>query len=58
MQHVWGYRGPGDRQMLKQLVHRLRQKVEADPAAPRYVQTVAGRGYRLTPDGEAADAAD
>jgi DNA-binding response OmpR family regulator len=55
MQHVWGYRGPGDRQMLKQLVHRLRQKIEADPAAPRYLLTEAGMGYRLDPDGVATD---
>ena len=46
-QHVWGYRGAGDRQMLKQLVHRLRQKIEPDPAAPVYVLTVAGAGYVL-----------
>jgi DNA-binding response OmpR family regulator len=46
-QHVWGYRGTGDRQMLKQLVHRLRQKIERDPAAPEYVLTVAGTGYAL-----------
>lgn len=55
MQHVWGYRGPGDRQMLKQLVHRLRQKLEADPTEPRYLLTVAGMGYRLAPDGMAAE---
>ena len=46
-QHVWGYRGAGDRQMLKQLVHRLRQKIERDPSAPEYVLTVAGTGYLL-----------
>jgi len=46
-QHVWGYRGVGDRKMLKQLVHRLRQKIEPDPAAPVYVHTVAGTGYVL-----------
>ena len=46
-QHVWGYRGAGDRQMLKQLVHRLRQKIERDPAAPEYVLTVSGTGYVL-----------
>jgi DNA-binding response OmpR family regulator len=46
-QHVWGYRGAGDRQMLKQLVHRLRQKIEHDPAAPEYVLTVSGTGYAL-----------
>ena len=31
---VWGHRGSGDRQLLKQLVHRLRQKLERDPAEP------------------------
>jgi len=45
--HVWGYRGTGDRQLLKQLVHRLRQKIEQDPAAPRYLVTVPGVGYCL-----------
>jgi DNA-binding response OmpR family regulator len=45
--HVWGYRGVGDRQLLKQLVHRLRQKIESNPAEPVYVVTVAGIGYML-----------
>lgn len=45
--HVWGHRGSGDRQLLKQLVRRLRQKIEADPAQPRYLQTESGAGYRL-----------
>ena len=45
--HVWGRRGDGDRQLLKQLVHRLRQKIEADPAAPRWLCTEAGAGYRF-----------
>ncbi len=44
---VWGHRGAGDRQLLKQLVHRLRQKIEPDPAAPRYLQTAAVSGYKL-----------
>jgi DNA-binding response OmpR family regulator len=48
--HVWGHRGSGDRQLLKQLVHRLRQKIEEDPAVPRYLQTDAGAGYRLATD--------
>ncbi|HEX9370806.1 MAG TPA: response regulator transcription factor [Roseiflexaceae bacterium] len=47
--HVWGYRGLGDRQLLKQLVHRLRQKIERNPAEPEYVVTVAGIGYVLQP---------
>jgi DNA-binding response OmpR family regulator len=45
--HVWGYRGLGDRQMLKQLVHRLRQKIETSPSEPQYLMTVAGVGYTL-----------
>ncbi len=48
--HVWGHRNSGDRQLLKQLVHRLRQKIEADPALPRYLQTAAGAGYKLVVD--------
>ncbi len=31
-------------------VTRLRRKIEADPANPRYLQTVRGVGYRLAPD--------
>ncbi len=45
--HVWGYRGTGDRQALKQLVHRLRQKIEPDSVEPCYVIAVAGIGYVL-----------
>ena len=33
--HVWGNRADGNRQLLKQLVHRLRNKVEDDPSHPR-----------------------
>ncbi len=47
--HVWGYRGLGDRQMLKQLVRRLRQKIETNPSDPEYLVTVAGVGYSLQP---------
>ena len=45
--HVWGYRDTGDRQQLKQLVHRLRQKIEPDPRSPRWLVTEPGEGYRL-----------
>jgi DNA-binding response OmpR family regulator len=43
---VWGHRSDGDRQLLKQLVHRLRQKIEVDPAAPALLRTAAA-GYKL-----------
>jgi DNA-binding response OmpR family regulator len=53
LSHVWGNRAAGDRQLLKQLVHRLRQKIEADAGAPRYLVTASGIGYALHPTGEA-----
>ncbi len=45
--HVWGHRGSGDRQLLKQLVHRLRQKLERDPNGADLLHTEPGVGYRL-----------
>ena len=47
LMQVWGHRGAGDRQLLKQLVHRLRHKLEVDPAVPQLLQTAPGAGYRL-----------
>jgi len=46
---VWGHRSGGDRQLLKQLVHRLRQKIETDPALPALLRTSAA-GYKLMVD--------
>ncbi len=45
--HVWGSRAGGDRQLLKQLVHRLRHKIEENPAEPRLLRTVPNAGYSL-----------
>jgi len=45
--HVWGHRGGGDRQLLKQLVHRLRHKIGDDPEQPRWLGTVPSVGYML-----------
>lgn len=44
--HVWGIDG-GERTMLKQLVHRLRQKIDPDSANPRYIENIAGVGYAM-----------
>lgn len=46
-QHVWSYQSAGDPITLKNLVYRLRRKIEVDPAHPHYVHTVAGVGYRF-----------
>ena len=46
-QRVWGYTAEADNTMLKNVVYRLRRKIEADPANPLIIQTVSGTGYRL-----------
>jgi DNA-binding response OmpR family regulator len=44
--HVWGPVG-ADRAMLKQLVRRLRCKIEPSPSEPTYLKTINGIGYEL-----------
>lgn len=41
---------PGAGRAVDIQVTRLRRKIEADPGNPRYLRTVRGRGYMLTPD--------
>jgi DNA-binding response OmpR family regulator len=45
LQEVWGY-SYGDTSTVTVHVRRLREKVEADPAAPARIVTVWGVGYR------------
>ncbi len=44
IEHVWGA-DSGDRDMLRQLVHRLRGKIEPDLTHPIYIETIPGLGY-------------
>ena len=44
---VWGYEKELDSTMLKNMVYRLRRKIEIDPANPQFIQTVAGAGYKF-----------
>lgn len=44
--HVWGP-GEGTTDMLRQLVRRLRQKIEFDQANPQFIQNLPGIGYRF-----------
>jgi len=46
-QRVWGPGAGGNVATLKNLVYRLRHKIEKDPTHPHYVHTVAGVGYQL-----------
>ena len=45
---------PFDRSLDVQ-ISRLRKMIEADPASPRYIQTVWGVGYVFVPDGAAPE---
>jgi len=47
MQTVWGYTFSADTSTVTVHVRRLREKVEPDPARPRYLQTVWGVGYKF-----------
>lgn len=49
--YVWGSRAGGNRQLSKQLVHRLRQKIETDPKNPTILCTVPNAGYLLEEGG-------
>ena len=39
--------GDGDSHMLKNLIYRLRRKIEPNPQDPQYIETIAGHGYRF-----------
>jgi DNA-binding response OmpR family regulator len=45
--NVWGWESEVGGQTLPVTIRRLRMKVEPDPAAPTYIQTVRGFGYKL-----------
>ena len=47
MELVWGYTFSADTSTVTVHVRRLREKVEPDPAKPRYLQTVWGVGYKF-----------
>lgn len=45
VEHVWGYTGNGNRELVRGLVQRLRSKIEPNPRQPAYILTEAGIGY-------------
>jgi DNA-binding response OmpR family regulator len=44
---IWGEDMYGDIKTVAVHVNRLREKIEKDPANPRYIQTIWGAGYRF-----------
>jgi DNA-binding response OmpR family regulator len=47
LDQVWGPEFDGFDHTVNTHINRLRGKIEADPARPRYIQTVWGMGYRF-----------
>jgi len=50
LESVWGYDYAGETRTVDVHVHWLRTQLEADPARPRYLQTVRGVGYVYRPE--------
>ncbi len=47
LERVWGAEFAGDSRTVDVHIRWLREKIERDPARPRYIQTVRGVGYRF-----------
>lgn len=45
---VWGYQSDADYAALKNIVYRLRRKIEPNPTQPEYLVTLPGIGYKFT----------
>jgi two-component system, OmpR family, KDP operon response regulator KdpE len=52
LQRIWGPEYGGEAEYLRVYINRLRQKLESDPAHPRYFLTETGIGYRFAPESE------
>lgn len=46
---VWGYDAFPTTRTIDNFIVRLRRAIEPDPRSPRYIHTIRGVGYRLTP---------
>ena len=51
---VWRYSEVPMTRTVDNFIARLRRKIEPDPPHPRYIRTIHGDGYTLTPQGSAA----
>lgn len=47
LEQLWGYDYLGDTRTVDVHIRRIRQKIEEDPATPKYLKTVHGIGYKF-----------
>jgi len=55
LREIWGFMEAPFTRAVDNAIGRLRKKLEADPHRPRFIHTVHGDGYMLTPEGRAGD---
>jgi DNA-binding response OmpR family regulator len=46
---IWGYTGRDEHILIKNVIYRLRRKIEPEPRQPRYIQYIPGEGYMFQP---------
>ena len=46
-ERIWGYDSIGDTTTVTVHIRKIREKIEADPSDPQYIETIWGAGYRF-----------
>ena len=46
-ERIWGYDSIGDTTTVTVHIRKIREKIEADPSNPQYIETIWGAGYRF-----------
>lgn len=47
IERVWGYEGEGSPELVRNIISRLRAKIEETPRQPKYILTIPAVGYCL-----------
>ncbi|MFD0588524.1 response regulator transcription factor [Paenibacillus sp. GCM10027627] len=47
-ERIWGFDSNGEIATVTVHISRIREKIEADPTSPQFIETVWGAGYRFT----------
>jgi DNA-binding response OmpR family regulator len=58
LREIWGFPDAPTTRSVDHAIARLRKKIEPDPGRPRYIHTVFGDGYTITPEGRPAGPSD